>query len=226
MTELRKGLPPLPRRLKLLPLDARGYPIPWFVFTGEDGSRDFRVADGEKRVRAVRNRLCWICGGKLGRFLAFVIGPMCAVNRNTSEPPCHRECAFFAVTACPFMVLPAAQYRRANLPPDTREQPHALTGNPGAVAIWITESFKPYRTADSWLISLGPPVGVHWYAQGRPASRAEIVASLDARLPLLAEVAQAEGPQATAALERAVGIAAQLLPEGPELPAMIQRAVA
>jgi hypothetical protein len=220
---LRKGLPLLPRRMRTLPIDRRGYPIPWFVFTNDDGTRDFRVADASKRGQAVRDRLCWICGQRLGHWFAFVIGPMCAVNRNTSEPPCHFECAFFAVQACPFMTLPEAQYRSANLPSDTSELPHAIDGNPGAVAIWITGSFKPYRTGGSWLIDIGPPERVHWYAEGRVATRAEIVASLDRRLPRLMEAAQAEGSEAIAALERSVGIAAAFLPDGPELPALIDR---
>lgn len=91
---LRRGLPPLPDRIKALPIDARGYPIPWFVASVD---------------------------GKLGRHLSFVIGPMSAINRNTSEPGCHRDCAQFAVRACPlFLVLPDAQYRTGNLPSHMR----------------------------------------------------------------------------------------------------------
>jgi len=44
--------------------------FPWFVGV-VDGKRDFRVADQVKRVLAVKKRLCWICGDKLGRHLGF-----------------------------------------------------------------------------------------------------------------------------------------------------------
>lgn len=215
-TPLRAGLPPLPERMIALPIDPRGYPIPWFVETLPDGSRDFRIASSSKRVRAVRDRLCWLCGQKLGRYQAFVIGPMCAVNRNTSEPPCHLECAEFAVQACPFLMLPKAQYREANLPGPVRLHTGSLPGNPGAACIWITSDYKPYRVPggaqQDWLIRIGDPVKVLWYAEGKPATREQIMESFDARLPLLRQVAAEEGPDAEAALAAQVELTMALLP--------------
>jgi len=196
MTKLREGLPPLPAKMMNLPLDPRGYPIPWFV--GEiNGVRDFRTADAKKRKLAQDNRLCWLCGGKLGRFMAFVIGPMCVVNRNTSEPGSHLECARFAAMACPFLTLPRSKYRsQADLPKDsTRQLEGALDGNPGACAIFVTNESWPYivpGTRSEWLIRLGDPERVEWYCKGRPALRDEIIESLKARLPLLEEIADQE----------------------------------
>lgn len=209
--ELRRGLPPLPTRISKLPLDPRGYPIPWFV-AEVDGKRDFRVADGAKRAIAVNKRLCWLCGEPLGRYLAFVIGPMCVVNRNTSEPPCHRDCAEFAAQACPFLILPRAEYRRANLPDNVTQQPHSIAGNPGACAIYITESFRPYRTGGSWLISLGEPTSVLWYCEGKSATRAQILDSFERRLPALQTMAAEQGAEAEAALASYVQDAMKWMP--------------
>src|SRR5262245_39698608 len=94
MTEYREGLPARPPRIKRLPLDARGYPVPWFV-AYVDGVPDFRIVDTPKIGVAWNKQRCWICGGQLGRYLAFAIGPMCAVNRVSSEPPSHLECAMY-----------------------------------------------------------------------------------------------------------------------------------
>ena len=209
MTELRRGLPPLPGRIAKLPLDPRGYPLPWF--TGEvDGKRDFRVADQHKRALAVKHRRCWICGERLGRFFAFVIGPMCAVNRNTSEPPSHLDCATFAATACPFLCLPKSDYRK---PPEGGTMlVGSLEGNPGACAVWITESFKPYRVGDSWLIRIGEPREVLWFAEGKAATRAQILDSFERRLSLLREIAEAEGADACAHLDAQVADSMRLLP--------------
>lgn len=209
MTELRKGLPELPDRIKKLPLDPRGYPIPWFVGT-VDGKRDFRVADQKKRAMAVRLNLCWVCGEKLGTHLAFVIGPMCAVNRNTSEPPSHFECATFAVTACPFLLLPKSNYRK---PPEGGKMlPHSIPGNPGACAIWVTSSYKPYRTEDSWLIRIGPAEKVLWYAEGKPATRQQILDSINGRVHFLEEIAKQQGPEGEEHLKKAIETAMKLLP--------------
>lgn len=212
MTMLREGLPPLPARFKKLPVDHRGYPIPWFV-ADVDGKRDFRMADGAKRVRAVTQHLCWLCGEKLGRHLAFVIGPMCVVNRNTSEPPSHRECAEFALQACPFLTLPQAQYRGANLPEGLERPPMAIDGNPGVSALWICDRFQPYRVEQSWLIRLGDPTEVTWWTEGRAATRAEVLESMEERLPALAKIAQEEGEEATIALGLMVAESLQLLPK-------------
>lgn len=213
--ELRAGLPPLPDRIKKLPISPKGYPTPWFVITMDDGSRDFRIADQVKRVRAVEEKLCWICGEKLGIHFAFLIGPMCAVNRNTSEPASHRDCAIFAATACPFLTLPNAKYREANLPKEKTMPIHALPGNPGACCVWITPSFKPYRAGpgqNDWLIRLGEPSSVLWFCEGRPATRAEIQKSMDERIHFLEEAAEQDGPEGKKALGEYVDRAMKYLP--------------
>jgi hypothetical protein len=66
--------------------------VPWFV-AWFDGKPEFRAMDGLKWIRAVREHLCWVCGGRLGVWQTFVLGPMCGINRTTVEPPCHLECA-------------------------------------------------------------------------------------------------------------------------------------
>jgi hypothetical protein len=196
-----------------LPIDSRGYPVPFFVATLPDGTRDFRIADGEKRLNCVLYNKCWICGDVLGRHKAFCLGPMCCINRNTSEPPCHRECAEFAVQACPFLLLPATQGRTANLPDGAAFAPGMIEGNPGVTAIWITDSFKPYRVADSWLIRLGEPLEVTWWAEGRPATRAQIMDSIERRLPALRGMAQDEGPDAEEQLQQQIARTMGLLPQ-------------
>lgn len=207
---------PMPDRIKKLPRNAHGYPTPWFVETLPDGSRDFRIASSKKRVLAVKHRLCWVCGEKLGRYLAFAIGPMCAVNRNTSEPPCHKECALFSAQACPFLTLPKAEQRRANMHKEASCIAGALPGNPGAMCIWITQTYKPYRVPGGglgdWLIRIGDPVEVLWYAEGKPATREQILASFDRRLSFLEDIAKQEGELAQRALAAQVDATMKLLP--------------
>src|SRR5262249_28082369 len=143
---------PLPERMKRLPVDARGFVVPWFVeWFHADGKPlesvstpiragdypDFRVVDSRKMGLAYRNRLCWVCGGVLGRHLAFTVGPMCIVNRTSGEPPAHRECAIFSAIACPFLSKPAVERRENNLPmpEEIRVHPAMLQRNPGVAAV-------------------------------------------------------------------------------------------
>lgn len=203
-TALRAALPPLPERMRSLPVDERGYPVPYFV-AWVDGKPDHRVMDGAKLGPAIRSQLCWMCGQKLGRFKSFCIGPMCSITRTISEPPSHLECLRFAATACPFMTRPMAKRRDANLPgAAVAPAGEGLRRNPGAVCIWTTLKFRVFSPPGGGvLFRLGDPEHTEWYAEGRPATRAEVDESIRTGLPLLYGPAQeqdAEQPGAGAVL--------------------------
>ncbi|ARL25456.1 hypothetical protein [Burkholderia pseudomallei] len=187
---LREGLPTLPPEMVNLPIDERGYPVPWFV-AWVNGKPDFRIADTTKKHRAVRFHRCWICGEPLGRYRAFVVGPMCAVNRVSSEPPSHLNCALFAVHACPFLILPKATRRDANFPEGAVDPPGIfLTRNPGVSLIWVTREYNVQRVDGDMLFRLvGEPHATLWYCHGRRATREEAQASIDSGLPYLTELA-------------------------------------
>jgi hypothetical protein len=205
---------PLPLNMRELPVDSRGFPVPWFVAV-RDGEPDFRIVGPGKREIALKRELCWVCGKPLGRLKVSVIGPMCAVNRVTSEPPSHLECARYAAQACPFLSNPRMRRNEKALP-DDREEPGgiALDRNPGVAALWVSlYPSKPFPTGDGgFLFDLGPPERVEWLMQGRKATRAEVEESIGSGLPALAALAAAEGREAVAALDVAVTKARRLLP--------------
>lgn len=201
MNPLRSGLPPLPARMRKLPTDERGYPVPWFV-GWIDGRPDFRVADSEKFLRARRHGFCWICGDNRGHVRTFVIGPMCAINRVTSEPPCHAECAEFSVMACPFLTLPRAQRRDANMPAGITDPAGIMVErNPGVTCLWTTRRFRLFNAGNGLLYRLEEPLRVEFYTQKRRATRAEVLASIDSGMPILRQIAQQDGASAVVALE-------------------------
>lgn len=207
---LRDGLPILPPEMVNLPIDERGYPVPWFV-SWIDGKPDFRVADAAKLGKAIRFHRCWICGEPLGRYRAFVIGPMCAVNRVSSEPPSHLNCALFAVHACPFMILPKTNRREANLPEGTLDPAGIfIKRNPGVMLIWVTREYEVTRRPDGVLFRLGEPHATLWHTHGRRATREEAREAVDSGLPVLRELAAAEN--ALPALERMVEAVEPLYP--------------
>lgn len=210
--ELRTTLPPIPDRMRHLPVH-RGYPVPFFV-AKVNGEFDFRVMHPRAWSACVRGGLCWLCGQVLGAFKAFVSGPMCAVNRTSAEPPSHRECAEFAVKACPFLVNPEARRRDYGKVPGTVEAPGCpITRNPGVSLIWITKSFKVFGDdAGRPLIRFGDPVEISWWREGRSATRAEVQASIDSGLPALRKLAEEGGPKDVAAMEEQVARIQPLLP--------------
>jgi hypothetical protein len=190
--------------MRSLPISDKGYPVPAFV-RWIDGVPDFRVMREDYRAKCVVHKLCWQCGERLSNRLAFVIGPMCAVNRISSEPPSHRDCAIFAATACPFLTLPKAQRRMANLPADQVRSPGGISipRNPGVTLVWMTDSYQPFTdNAGGWLIRIGAPLECLWYAEGRAATHDEVMASIDSGMPILENMANEQGPDAQRALRR------------------------
>src|SRR5262245_24259263 len=129
----------LPPRMQRLPISAEGYPIPWFVAT-IDGKPDFRCYTTEKIRGAIKFKKCWLCGELLGKHMTFVIGPMCAVNRTSADPPAHHDCATYAAKACPFLTQPRMRRHEKDLPEDRSVAGFGLARNPGVALLWTTRS--------------------------------------------------------------------------------------
>jgi hypothetical protein len=72
---------PIPRRMRGLPRDPRGVPIPWFAGRDADGHLRVTILDLARWRDAVKNRRCWMCGAPLGRSRTFVLGPVQAITR-------------------------------------------------------------------------------------------------------------------------------------------------
>lgn len=204
---LRPELTPLPAYIQTLPV-YRGYPVPWFVAypDGPDGEPEFRVADREKWIRAVQQKLCWVCGQKLGSHLAFVLGPMCGITRTTSEPATHRQCAEWSIVNCPFLTRPQMRRRDENLPAGAEDAPGCpLHRNPGVTLLWMTRTFSLFRAQDrKYLIHVGDPLEVVCYAEGRKATRREVDESVAGGLPSLITLAKEDGREAEEELVRQV----------------------
>jgi hypothetical protein len=209
-----------PGRIRGLPLDARGYPVPYFVHW-ENGVPDFRVIAAGKVAECVIRKRCWICGEGLGRFMAFTIGPMCAINRISGEPPAHRDCSEFAARNCPFLVNP--QMKRIS----GEQRPFAgKTGelkmsefhdprNPQAALVWITQGYQtiqPNKT--ECLFVMGDPTEVLWFKRGVPATRMEALEAISLAYPILREAALKEaGPKYADEITQQFHAATKLLPK-------------
>jgi hypothetical protein len=194
LNTLRPALEALPERMKNLPVDDRGYVIPWFV-AYDNGKPEFRAMDPEKWARAVKFKLCWVCGERLGRWMTFVAGPMCGINRTTSEPPSHLECAQWSARNCPFLSNSEAIRRTdEKFGMDMKNcAGFSLTRNPGVTMLWITNTYSVFNDGKGKpLLHMGEPNKVEWYAEGKPATKEQVLASIDSGLPALVAVAQKE----------------------------------
>lgn len=224
MTDTRPELPDPPARVEALRVDHRGYPVPWFVawMDGQmevpvgQGVPDFRVIGSGRIHDAIRRKRCWICGQSLGRNLAYVVGPMCAVNRVNSEPPSHLECALYAAVACPFLSRPHMVRRENDIPEDAEEPAgYGIKRNPGVAVVWVTrDAVRPFPVDDEGgiLFHIGDAHTIFWVAEGRPATREEVMASLQGGLPALMKAAVEQSEGAVKQLEQQVARTLEIIP--------------
>lgn len=202
----------MPDRMRHLPISDEGYPIPYFV-PYYSGKPEFRGFDPDKMRVCVRHQRCWLCGERLGRLVTFTIGPMCAVNRVSAEPPSHHDCARYAAEACPFLSQPRMRRNEKDMPEDSRPAAGiAIKRNPGVTLLWATRSYKPFKANGGVLFEVGPPQRVEFYAEGRTATHDEIMASIDSGMPILRGTAEQDGPEAVAELEQMCAKAMELVP--------------
>ncbi len=216
---MRSDIPPVPEQMANLPVDKRGYPVPWFV-KWINGEPEFRVMDEMHYWQAVQKNLCWVCGNPLWRERVFTIGPMCAINRISSEPPSHRECARYAAQACPFLSKPHMTRREGGFEEEkTNVGGVMLERNPGVTLLWFTNRYEHIRTPKNkvsdagFLFRLGRAFKTEWYSKGRAATREEVQAALESGIPLIREVAEKnDGPEGVMLLENQITEAYRLVP--------------
>jgi hypothetical protein len=211
----RRELPTPPDRIRKLPLQ-RGYPVPWFV-AWIDGVADFRITDGRKLVLAIKEHRCWMCGERLGAHGAFVVGPMCVVNRTSGEPPSHLTCALYAAQACPFMTRPHAKRREGDKPAEATFHEAGLKRNPGVAVVYVSRGYETFNDGSGGiLIRMGEPSSVMCYTEGRESTLEEIAESVRTGLPTLEAMAIAEGADAVRQLAKMTATAARLLKLPPD----------
>lgn len=186
----------MPARIAALPVSPQGFPVPYFV---QQDPVDFRVVRPEAFMAGAKQGRCWTCGQPRGRTFAFVAGPMCGLNRTSSEPPSHRECAEYAAKVCPFLARPAARRNEKNLPEHGPVAGFHLDRNPGVALVWVTRSFRPFRPhagGAGVLIEMGEPLETLWFCEGRPARRGEVFHSIETGLPHLLALCESEATPA------------------------------
>lgn len=206
----------MPPRMAQLPADKVGRPVPWFV-AWIDGVPDFRVIGPGKIHEAMRCSLCWVCGHGFrgGEDRAWVLGPMCLVNLVAAEPPSHLECAVWSARNCPFLTTPAMTRRERHMPDGTQNPAGIMIRRNPGVALVLVTGYRGWRAepdGHGFLFRLGTPKRALWFAEGREATRAEVLASVDSGLPLLREMAEQDGPDAVAELTRMHGEALEHVP--------------
>lgn len=117
---------PLPRRMRALQRDDRGYPVPFVILRDTDNRPHFTINDDRRRMRCLVERRCQICGCRLDKVMWFVGGPQSAFHPDGcyNDTAMHYDCMEYALRVCPYLAAPnylrridAATLDPAKLPP-------------------------------------------------------------------------------------------------------------
>lgn len=203
----------IPDRMKHRPIDHRGFPVPWFVSNKTHaGLWDFVHVDPARLETAYRRGLCTLSGEPLGKFVSFVVGPMCIINRVAAEPPCIPQLGKWAAQVCPFLSQPLAKRPKHDPAADANVPGVMVADNPGGCVVWTVRRGDFERGRDR-LYRFGDPVEVTFWTKGREATPDEARALFEARAAKLMESAAEEGPEGLAYFYRLKARADQYLPE-------------
>lgn len=102
----------VPKRMRTLERDARGYPIPFIVLRDKLKQPMFTINDVRRTTECRTRRLCSICGKRLDT-MWFVGGTRCFIHDRGAfiDPPLHYECGEYALQVCPFLAMPSYNKR-------------------------------------------------------------------------------------------------------------------
>jgi hypothetical protein len=188
MTALLKGLPSLPPRMRTLPRDADGQPIPHLV-TKVATKFETTLGPDLALTTLFAQKRCWLCGEQLGRYAAFVGDPLTSVTRVSRTPPAHHDCAKYAAVT-------------GLLQPKTLK----------VSLVWVTRDYGMRRTADGHVFAVGDAEQAFWFSDGRGATREEVTAAMQEGLPDLYEIAKRGGDAALGGLDLQVARASRQFP--------------
>lgn len=162
-----------PKYIQSLPREERGFPIPWFVATLPDGSRDLRFADYRKKVASVKNLVCWVCGKPLNIMRVLVGGPLSFFNGRYGDMHCHPSCAEFSAKYCPHLNNTKSKYRIANSPDGVQSSEGLTMSHPGVIGLVYCLDTDTCPTHDDLLLSPVDVQKVEWWHKGAKISARE-----------------------------------------------------
>lgn len=124
----------VPKQMRSLPKDRRGFPIPFIVMIDKAKRPHFPVSDQGRVGKAIRGRLCAICGKRMGAEGWFIGGPGSFLSRSGAflDPPTHEECGRYAARVCPYLAAPnyARRIDDRNLKPDAMPEGYGIATEP------------------------------------------------------------------------------------------------
>lgn len=99
----------MPDRIKALPKDQRGYPIPFVVLRDDDDMPNFQLDSARRISQCMVNVACGVCGQPLENEIWFLGNYLRALSPSGFyiDSPLHKQCGTYALKVCPFLAAPS-----------------------------------------------------------------------------------------------------------------------
>jgi hypothetical protein len=97
----------IPKRMREMQRDHRGYPVPYVIMRDKTGRPHFTINDQGRQLKCLAQKRCQICGKKLERTFWFVGGPQAAFHEHGgyTDSMMHEECLEYALRICPYLAM-------------------------------------------------------------------------------------------------------------------------
>jgi len=103
-------VPPIPAWLAHLPTTG-GLVVPWVTPRTQDGRYLLGAVRGDRIARALRERLCGVCGRPLEDRMVLLMRLSDLPRQATVEPALHPQCAAYTTAACPMVAGRVSHHR-------------------------------------------------------------------------------------------------------------------
>jgi hypothetical protein len=161
----------IPFRMKDLPRDTNGYPIPFTMLRTEDGAADFTRHDLAAIGKSIFDQLCSICGQALHTDIWLLAGAKIALNPHGGyiDPAMHKQCAVYALKVCPYLALPSFAKRLPNEVDASHSSVRIITGKPVVFALVKTCNYHVVTTPQGGtiLLPIRPLLDIEYWREGR-----------------------------------------------------------
>jgi hypothetical protein len=175
---------PLPEKMKGLPKDPRGYPIPFTVLRDISGKPHFQIQDDRLAQYVIIKQKCSICGHDLGTDMWMAGSPLAAFHPDGGfiDSPVHYECGAYALQVCPFLAVPgfiskldAEKLQRESLKGVTITNPSSTLQQPPFFVLAHTQSFSVTIAAQGirYIIPHRPFLKEEYWRHGERISKDE-----------------------------------------------------
>lgn len=170
---------PLPKRMRALQKDSRGYPTPFIILRDSTGKPCFTINDSLRVVRCLVEKRCPICGYRLDKTIWFVGGPMSALHPNGAylDTGMHYECMEYALQVCPYLASPNYLGRLDAKTVDLSKIPFRVfidnTMMPERPELFIAIATRSFTYEDIYVRPDRPYAGIEYWRNGKRISVTE-----------------------------------------------------